>query len=130
LGRVDTFLKKWAQRRISSDEERSLVIEFLKQSLLRPQSSERAILHIADHRNFAKEPLIDEIPQLEMPYRIIFGEHDWMYRQYLNGEQIENADLITVEKAGHRLHFDNPAKTNHYILSFIDDVHDDQLNKF
>lgn len=71
-----------AQRTLIRDEqEKTLFKNFIKQSVLRPASSEACITYILNQRKFAVEPIIDDLPSLkDIPILVIFGDDDWVQR--------------------------------------------------
>lgn len=123
LGRLDKSLTDYCNQRtlIRSDDEKSVLKEFMKQSILRPQSSEVAITHILTPNKFAKFPLIDDFTNLSLPILILFGDDDWMLHQLQDSDQEIDIPIIQVEIAGHHLHLDNPIKTNYHVMNFIDE---------
>lgn len=80
MGRLDKALTDYCNQRtlIRSEEEKTILKEFMKQSVLRAQSSESAITYILNSNKFARSPLIDDFDSLTIPALILFGDDDWM----------------------------------------------------
>jgi pimeloyl-ACP methyl ester carboxylesterase len=77
------------------------------------------------------EPVFDYLPQIEQPVLAIFGHQDNLIpNRFLNGgttesigqkgvEQLPNATLHMIDKAGHFVHYEQAQVVNGLISDFL-----------
>jgi len=82
-------------------------------------------------KGMVDEPVFDHLPEVKQPTLVFFGQNDNLIpNRFLNGgktedigqqgvEQIPNARLLMVEKAGHFVHFERSELVNKEIKAFI-----------
>ncbi|MDX5481154.1 MAG: alpha/beta hydrolase, partial [Hymenobacteraceae bacterium] len=78
------------------------------------------------------EPVHDQLPQLQMPTLIVFGEQDALipnkyfnptlttkYVAEIGQERIPNSQVVMVPEAGHMLQYEQPAAFNKAVRDFL-----------
>ena len=117
---------------IPTEEEKQLFKEFMHQTLLRPQSSEKAGNRILAYGAWARIPLFLVLQEqtLKVPIQFLFGDDDWIHNKYRNDGSVER--LLTegflhadsryhiVERSGHHVYIDNFKRVAGYILDFCE----------
>lgn len=84
---------------------------YLHQIFLRPASGEYALNSILSVGSWARSPLVDRLPAIEVPVSFFYGEVDWMDASpaliMIQQEQIIGK-LYVIEGADHHIYLDNP----------------------
>ena len=110
------FLKFYVGRRMKSithEEELEEIKNYLHQIFLRPASGEFALSTILSPGSWAKNPLINRMPALEVPVSFYYGEKDWMdpvpAMFLIDQNQLRvNAKIYFIDGSDHHLYLDNP----------------------
>lgn len=74
---LNKFLKGRMQLLEGGEHQRALK-NYLHQILLRPKSSEHCIHTMFEIGAWAKKPLIERIPGLQLEIAFFYGQFDWM----------------------------------------------------
>ena len=83
-------------------------------------TTEKVINSVLQFGAFARRPLVDELPKLEMDTIFLYGENDWMDTkaglEASKSLKESNQDIYTnvhiIGKAGHQLFIENPTDFN------------------
>jgi len=111
------LLDFFASKRFRSlpPDELAVYKEYMKQTLLRPASTDNALFVNFDHLLFAKHPL-EEDDRLgglrEFPISFFFGDRDWMLKNggysVLSKNKNPQSRMHIIPNSDHHLYFDNP----------------------
>jgi cardiolipin-specific phospholipase len=80
---------------------------------MKPKGSEVAISVILAPFVFARRPLVDRLPQLDVEMTFMYGDYDWMESDTaakLIQENKVKGKCFVVDEAGHHLYVENPAE--------------------
>ena len=98
---------------ITHPEELTDMKAYLHQIFLRPASGEYALNTILSPGSWAKNPLINRLPSLEVPVSFYYGAKDWMDpvpAMFLVEQKLirEGAQVYFIDDSDHHLYLDNP----------------------
>jgi pimeloyl-ACP methyl ester carboxylesterase len=104
----------------------------MKETLLRPPSTDNALFTNFDQYLFAKLPLQDDhkLGGFKKPVSFIYGDRDWMLK---NGAEVvldknphknKYSHLHIVENSDHHLYFDNPEGLTKAILKDLENINE------
>lgn len=123
---ANNMLGKYIDNRMpfQTKEEKDCVKSLLHQTVMKPCSSEVAVTMILKFGAYAREPLINLLPNLQMKVAFLYGDQDWMDQDPADellsfGHLKDGSSVVTVPQAGHNLIVDNPTFVAIHVYSQV-----------
>jgi cardiolipin-specific phospholipase len=123
------LIKVYTDRKLITlpPEEKELIERYLEQINLLPGSGEYGLIHVLEPGAWARYPLCNRLPQLNIPMAFIYGDRDWMPASggYTVAERARVPVLVKIIKdSDHHLYWDN---SKDFVKELIESVYDLEL---
>eukprot|EP00300_Choanocystis_sp_HF-7_P042198 c8970_g1_i1.p1 GENE.c8970_g1_i1~~c8970_g1_i1.p1 ORF type:complete len:426 (-),score=-31.23 c8970_g1_i1:68-1345(-) len=107
------------------ESERKDLSSYLYHTMVDSGSGEYALNTILQPGAYARNPLINRLPGLQVPVSFSYGDHDWMdkktvYHLSKNNLFKVHHDIVIVPNAGHHLYLDNADDFNDMVSTSLD----------
>ena len=116
---VEKFIDRWLSQRLFETLPRDAA---MVDDRLRRNSVHRLAHQLRALGQAAHEPMWDQLGRLDMPVLVVSGQWDQAYTKIAErmGAAIgANADVVSMEKAGHALHLERPAELAKLLASWL-----------
>ena len=116
--------RSYVNRRFSflPEPERSSLGDYLYEISADVGSGEYALAGILMPGAWAREPLHDRLPDLQMPCHFMYGEEDWMDWRHAEEAMKKMScerSVVCIPRSGHHLYIDNPDEFNRVLSRLI-----------
>jgi 2-succinyl-6-hydroxy-2,4-cyclohexadiene-1-carboxylate synthase len=117
---VEVFLERWLSQRMfeTLPREASMIDDRQRRNTVHGLAHQLRALGQAAH-----EPMWDRLSELSMPVLVVSGQWDRAYTEIAEqmGAAIgANAQVVTIEKAGHALQLERPEEVAHVLTSWLE----------
>jgi 2-succinyl-6-hydroxy-2,4-cyclohexadiene-1-carboxylate synthase len=119
---VAPFIERWLSQRMfeTLPRDASMIDDRIRRNTVHGLAHQLRVLGQG-----VQEPMWDRLGQLEMPVLVVSGQWDRTYTDIaarIARAIGSNADVVTIEKAGHSLHLERPAELAAALTSWLSSV--------
>ena len=114
-------------------KEREALVEMLVQVNSRPQSSEASLTILFEAGAWAKLPIQEKLPELQVPICFMYGDSDWASQAAaaeIHKKLHPGSVVVKVPGSGHALMYNNPLDTARNLVAFAYGAQSEQLKGF
>lgn len=98
---------------------RDAIVEYFYQTCVAPASAEHSLSTVLESGAYARRPLVDKLPKVQVPVRFLYGDRDWM--DWKGAEAVGKTMKVEtgidrLDDAGHHLYYDNPDQFCRFVI--------------